>query len=213
MGTAALEDFLTGVVPEVPGVSDPAAVGAIRNACYDLCAKSLVWNEVQAPVAYTASDPSYQIDTPDANTQVAMVLNVTVDDKYTIHPTTLEHLAMVMPDWRVAEGGIVGYFQSNPDEIRFVRIPDVDGTFTATVAYAPTRSATHISDILVSTYYETVVHGALWKLKRNPSQPWADEAGARYYEKLFRSGVADAIADRTRANSRALLRVAPRPFV
>lgn len=212
MASVALDLFLPEVRPESPGAPAPVALNAIRNACYDFCTKSLLWNEVQDPYAYSAGVAEYQIDAiPDS--QVVSVLLVTINDAFALTPTVLEDLARKRPSWASAQGAIQGFVQPQPDTIRFYAVPSDSGAFTPHVAYAPTRAAATIDARVYNQHLETIKHGALWKLKQMLGKDWSDPGGAAYHEAHFRAGVGAAIVERNRGNSRASLSVEMRPFV
>ena len=212
MATVTLEQFLPEVLLECHGVPSPVAINAVRNACYDFCRDSLLWSETQDPVAYAAGEATYQLD-PATDAQILTVITLNIDQKQTIYPWILEDVAAARPGWASDRGVISGFIQVQPDTIVLIAVPDSAGTFTPTVAYAPTRSAGSVDARLYNQHLETIKYGALWKLKMMAGQPWADPAGASYYENHFWMGVGAATIERNRGNSRAAMRVAPRPFI
>lgn len=212
MASVAFDLFLPEVLPECPGVPEPVAINAIRNACFDFCRRSLVWSEFQDAEAYQADIAEYQVSAP-SNAQVAVILGITLDDKRTIYPASIDEIAAGRPAWRTATGAIEWFVTSDPDTFRFVAVPDVDGTFVAQVAYTPKRTATTTDASLYNFYLETIKYGSLWKLKSMLGQPWSDPAGATTHFQMFQQGIGKAITERTRSNSRAALRVASVPFV
>jgi hypothetical protein len=212
MASISLEAFLPEIMLESSGVPAPVALNAIRNACYDFCRKSLVWNEVQSAVAYTAGVTVYQ-PTPPTDAQVISVLHVNVDSTLVVYPYSTEEVAMARPNWQSFVGNIEGFVQPDRGTIRFFSVPQSSGTFAAMVAYAPKRNAKTIDDLLFNVYLESIKYGALWKLKIMPGKPWSDPAGAQYYERAFNTKIGEATIDRTRGNTRTVLRVAPRSFV
>lgn len=212
MASVSFDLFLPEVMPECPGVPTPVAVNAIRNACFDFCRKSLVWNEIQDAEGYSAGVAEYQISAP-SGAQVVSVLSINLDGERVVYPATLPDVAAARPDWQVKQGAIDGFVLTSRDTLRFVAVPDKRGTFSAYTAYAPLRTATSIDAGIFDLYLETIRSGALWKLKSMMGQPWSDPAGAQYHEMLFRTKLGEAVTDRTRGNSSAVLRVAPRSFV
>lgn len=212
MASVPLEDFLPEVMLEATGVPLPVAINAVRNACFDFCRRSLIWNEVQDAEAYSAGEPTYQLSAPNG-AQVISVLSVNVDDRLVVFPYSTEEVSAARPNWQSHTGAIEGFVQPARDTVRFFSVPEGSGTFVPFVAYAPKRNAGTVDAVLYDTYLESIKYGALWKLKIMQGQPWSDPAGASYYERLFQSKTAEATIDRTRGNTRTVLRVAPRPFV
>lgn len=212
MASVAFDLFLPEVLPDCPGVSDAMAINAIRNACYDFCRDSLLWSETQTPVSYTVGDPSYVLTAP-AGAQVLTVITVTLDDERVVYPAALEDTVAARPGWATDSGTIDFFVQPVPNTIWFVATPDTAGTFTPTVAYAPTRTATSIDSRLYDQHLETIKYGALWKLHQSFQQPWSNPAAAAYFERVFWMGVGAATIERNRGSSRAAMRVAPRPLV
>lgn len=212
MASVSLDSFLPEVLPECAGVPYPVAINAIRNACFDFCKESNYWNVFQSATAYSANTATYTLTAP-TDTQIVSVLGITLDDKQTIAPTSLEDIPLLRPAWATATGNIETYVQPEPKVITFVAVPDVSGTFVPSVAYAPSRTATTVDDRIFNLHLETIKHGALWKLKAMSGQPWTDPAGASVHEKQFWIGTGAATIERNRGNSRALMRVAPRSFL
>ena len=209
MASVAFTEFLPDVLLEATGVPDPVAIAAVRNACFDFCKASLLWNDVQDPEAYTAGVAEYQI-TPPSGAQIVAVRHINLDENNVVYPVSLDDLVAAKPSWASAQGRIVTYVQPSPDTVRFVSVPDVGGTFVANAAYAPTRSATAVDSRIYNQYLEVIKYGALWKLKSMAGQPWADPTGAATYESRFLMGINDATIERQRSNSAAVLRVTTR---
>ena len=211
MTTVTLEQFLPEVLLECPGVPNPVAVNALRNACFDFCRDSLLWNETQAQVTVVAGTATYVL-TPPTDTQIVSVLSLNVNSKYAVYPWPMDAVVAARPGWASASGAVEGFVQPQPGTITLIAVPDTDGYVIPTVAYAPTRSAATVDARLYNQHLETIKYGALWKLKMMAGQPWADPSGASYYEGHFWMGVGAATIERNRSNSRAAMRVTPVPF-
>ena len=212
MASVTFDQFLPEILPEASGVPYPVAINAVRNACFDFCRKTLIWNEFQDPENYTLGTAEYQV-TPASGAQVVQVMSITLDDGRTLDPASIDETVKVRPTWRTTVGIIEWFVQSAPDTFRFVSVPNSSGTYTAQVAYAPLRSATSIDASIYNLYLEGIKHGALWKLKSMNNQPWTDPQGAAFSGGMFLQAISAAIAERTRSNSRATLRVTPVQFV
>lgn len=212
MATVALEQFLPEVLVEVEGVPSITATGALRNACFDFCRKSLAITELLPPVAYTQGTQTYSLTSP-VWAQIVAVLNITVDSKTTIYPWAMDDVVANRPSWTSDVGVVRGFVQPELAVVSLLAIPDSSGVFQPQVAYAPTRTTEEVDARLFNIYLETIRYGALWKLKAMASRPWSDPQGAVYYEGRFWMGVNAAVIERNKSNSRAALRVSPVPFI
>lgn len=212
MPSVAFDQFLPEIMVEAPGVPTPVAVNAVRNACYDLCWESLVWNATLDPEVYVSGTAEYAL-TPPPGAQIISLLTVTRDDAAVLSPTTLEAISTQYPDWAVRTGTPEWYTQPNTSTLTLFPTPDSDGEFRVLAAFAPTRSASGVESFIYDQHLETVKYGALWKLKSMFGQPWSDASGAVYMEQRFWQGVLAATVQRNKGNSRAMLRVSARPFV
>lgn len=212
MANVTLEQFLPEVLLECTGVPTPVAINALRNACFDFCRDSLLWNETQDKVPYVAGIAEYQLD-PATDAQIVSVLSLNVDESYAVYPWVLDQVVAARPSWASTQGPVTGFVQPQPGTVVLVAVPDTTGYFIPTVAYAPTRNAASVDERLFNQHLETIKYGALWKLKMMVGQPWADPSGATYYEGHFWMGVGAATIERNRSNSRASVRVTPVPFL
>lgn len=212
MASVAFEAFLPEVLLEAPGVPNPVAINAIRNACFDFCRDSLWLTQVSDPAAYVQGTQTYDLE-PPSGTKVVGVLHVVLDGTRTIYPWSMEETVAARPNWQTAEGLVEGFLQQTPGSISLIQIPADSGTFVASLAVAPSRTATSVDDRVYDYHLESIKYGALWKLKSMIGQPWADPQGASLYEQRFLMMVNQATTERLRSNSRASMRVAPRPFV
>ena len=212
MASVAFDVFLPDVLLEAAGVPSPVAINAIRNACFDFCRDSLWLTTLSDPATYSPDVQDYDLE-PPSGTKVVGVLSVTLDSNQTIFPWSMEETVAARPNWQTATGLIEGFVQKTPGSISMVQIPSKTGTFVASLAVAPTRSATSIDDRIYDYHLESIKYGALWKLKSMINQAWSDPAGASLYEQRFLMMVNQATTERLRSNSRASMRVAPRAFI
>ena len=212
MASVAFDQFLPEILLEVPSVPEPVAINAVRNACFDFCRDSLWLSRYADPETYTDGVATYELSA-DGGEQIVAVMHITIDGVKTVYPWALEDVVSAKPNWSTATGTIDGYVQPSPDVVSFVAVPNTSGTFVANLAVAPARTATAVDARIFNLHLETIKYGALWKLKSQAGQPWSDAAGASLNEQRFLMMVNQAVIERTRGNTRAALRVAPRPFV
>lgn len=211
MQTVALEQFLPDVFLNCQGVSEPAALNAVRNACFDLCRKSLVWTERLEPALFIVEENTYQLVLPPETTVVSVVS--VLSGGLFLRPLALDSLDRLHPDWVDATGTPAGYMRISSDHLMFVPTPDKVAAFTATVALAPSLRATVVGKDVADLHRETVIHGAVAKLKFISGHPFSDPAAAAYHKDLFVSGIQSATTNRNRSGGRSQVRVSPQHFI
>lgn len=211
MQTVPLEQFLPEVYLNCTGVSEPAALNALRNASFDICRKSLVWTEALDASSFYAGVPTYELY-PPPKTTIVSVVSVLSEGRF-LHPVTLDAIDRQNPDWGSAVGMPYGYMRLSTNELVVVPTPDKAAGFTVTVALAPSHDATRVGEVLADAYYETVVHGAVAKLKFVSGHAFSDPSAAAHHYDLFVSGIQSATVNRNRSGGRSQVRVAPRPFI
>ena len=208
----SLDLFVPDVATEALGVPDILARNEVRHAVIDLCRRSHVWNEVQAPQPYTAGQAAYVL-APPTGADVISVLGITADGERPLAPTTLPVLTAMMPDWQTKQGRVLYFTQGQPGDIRLVRVPETAGTFEPHVVYAPSADAMEIPDALYRHHYETIINGALGRILMMNSKPWSNPASAQYNMTRYFAGVNRARVDANKHNTSADLRVLPRHFI
>lgn len=210
--TVALETFIPEIAVECSGASDLVILSAVRTACIEFCRKSLYWQEETDPQAVTKGVAEYDLDVPTGR-QVVQVLSVNLDGEGTLPPITLEQVERALPQWRTASGTPVGYLMVASETLRLTPIPDSAGSMTATVAYAPSRTASVLQKAIFDRHFEVIKFGALARLKAMMGHAFYDPQAAIYYTGRFNAGVNAAAVERNKGFSRANLRVEPRAFV
>lgn len=84
-------------------------------------------------------------------------------------------------------------------------------TLTGKLAMRPTM-ADDVPDSLLTDWYDTISNGTLWRLYLMP-QPWKNPELATYYQRQYRSGVADAKRLANFGHQRGGARVKMRRFI
>lgn len=212
MASVLLEKFLPFVVVECMSAPEPMVVDALRNACFDFCRRSLWWTDRQDADTYASGASEYQLMSPPGAVIVA-VQSLNLDGERALAPSVAEDVDRMFPGGWAGSGPIQAFVQPQPDVIQFIPTPNKSGTYACIVAYAPSRTTLSVPEGLFTYYLETIVQGAISKLKRMPGQAWTDPAAAVAYERLFLLGVNNALLERNRGPVRAGMRVDPVPFV
>lgn len=207
MATVSLDLFMPDVQLDCPGVPYPIAINAIRNACIEFCRKSQWWNSTSAAVNYTANNADYTLTTESAEAQIVSVISLNLDGVKTVDPATIVQVDSGYPSWRTTKSQPKAYIQKNPGSVTLVPVPDKDGQFTPTVAYAPTRTGTVVDSGVYDIHFETIKHGAVARLKMSAGHPWSDPNGAAIAQQQFTAGINAAMLEKTRGKSNAVLSV------
>lgn len=188
-----LVDFLPFVLPLVPGCSDPMAEQAVLSACIEFAGKSLIVqhtgtdNAVAGQTEYDVEQPSQQI--------LSKVLAVYHLGRR-LHSRSREMVRSGFAARGEAIPGVTTYTGTpsewlcrNPAEaiVSIYPAPAEAETDALTIvsAYAPTRDATRVADILYTDYAEDIAAGAVAQLLIVPAQPFTNPALRKPYRDRF----------------------------
>lgn len=189
---AALSKFLPFVLPHVPTCPDSLAEQALLSSCIDFCVQTLLIQEVSTQTV-TAGVQDYTVDIPSSS-MLLKVLGVMHEDRW-LTPNSIENVRSA-----VALRGDVGsaqakdstpivYFQKTPssDDISLYPVPvsTVTEGLTIRAAFAPTRSATTVDDILYDSWAESIAAGAISRLMLIPNQAFSAAPLAGAYRSQF----------------------------
>ncbi|MBN9403376.1 MAG: hypothetical protein J0I30_11280 [Burkholderiales bacterium] len=187
---AALSDFERFVLPFCVGAPMPAVHDAVLDASIEFCTLTRAAREFSDLMTLDPGVAEYEIDPPDGDSQVTEVLAAWLPEGQ-IDPITRLGLDLVYRQgWTDLTVGTTAevrrYYCRLPGLIRLVpalsaRVPRV---LRVEFAYAPTRTATSVPDILLSRYAEQIRDGALARLHQHAAQ-YADPQRAVLYGQLF----------------------------
>lgn len=187
---AVLSDFERFVLPFCAGAPMPAVHDAVLDASIEFCTRTRVAREFADPVTLSPGDPEYEIDAPDGDSQVTEVLGAWLPEGM-IHPATRGALDILYPQgWADLTAGSTSevrlYYCRQPGLIRLVPALSVRVARALHIefAYAPTRTATTVPDVLLSTYAEHIRDGALARLHQHAAL-YADSQRAVLYARMF----------------------------
>lgn len=174
---AALSKFLPFVLPHVPACPDITAEQAILSSCIEFCVQTLLVQELTT-ASVTAGTQDYTVDVPSGS-RLVKVLGVMYEDRW-LTANSIENVRSA-----VALRGDVGgaqavsaipsvYFQKTPnsDDISLYPVPadSMAEGLTVRAAFAPSRSATSVDDVLFEEWAESIAAGAIARLMLMPSQ-------------------------------------------
>ena len=189
---AALADFERFILPFMSNVPIPAVHDAVLDACIDYCTRTRLLRDMVEPITLVKGVDEYEIDPPDGDNQITEVIAAWLPEGQ-LYPATRPELDALYPkgwfDLRVGSTYEVRHFYCRqPGLIRLV--PSVNNKISRAlrleVAYAPTRTAREVSDILLNRYAEKIATGALAKLHQHNAE-YADPNRAVIYMQQFES--------------------------
>ena len=211
--------FYEYVFPSVQGCPTSIVKHAIRSACIDFCARTLIWkqdstlNDVIAGLSmYTFAPPSgakvvtpYRVAIKDADSG---------KDKE-LAAYSLETLESFSPSWREDTSEYPDkYVLITDDTIRLIGTPtrDLPESLSAGVALKPTRDAEDCPSFLYEDWAEVIAAGALAKLHASKEKVWAIPELVSYYTKLYRDGISRARSKATKSGLRESKDILPVQF-
>lgn len=207
MATVAYTTFFPEVLPHVPGCPDPLALNAVRNACYEYCAKTMWWQETRTAVPLTALTLPYTLVAPTGAT-VSQILSVSIDGA-PLGPTPIDQLDNRVSNWRARTGKPQAYYQSNPNTLNLYPIPDGTDSYDVVlrVAYVPTRASTFVDSTMHEYHSEEIASGALARLMSVPGTPWSNPEGAAYHRVLFNNAMVTGSVEATKSYTRTGMQI------
>lgn len=215
-----LSAFLPWVIPHAYGVTDPYAEQAVRDACIEFCERTEVVQSVET-YGLVASDPECNLFAPPQQ-RLARVIRVTCND-VDLSAVAIDEVrsgaamragvdTVVSP----ARGTPTSFYQRVPGDsaIYLWPVPDAAAPEALAVraAFAPTRTASMVEDVLFNDWLPEIVHGALAMLLSTPAQPFTNLVLAGAHRKEFEAAIGAAARDAKRGGTRGSLAVQPRAF-
>jgi hypothetical protein len=193
------ETFHPLITPEVSGCPTASVEFALAHAATEFCDRTHLWREYMDPEETQVGEAEYRLV---ATGVVAAVTDVSLGGRLLTHL----HFNDVPPE-RVQETGMPrGFFLVNDDTLRFWPTPDAAYSFTAQVVLKPSKTARGVEDFLYESYADTIIDGALHRLRRIPDKEWTNLQLAELNRLSFDRGVAKA---RVRDYRKIPLRVKP----
>lgn len=214
-----LSEFLPYLLPNVPGCPEPMAEQALRSACIEFCRISLLVQDVTTD-SLVANVADYTVEVPTSNVLVK-VLGVWVGDKE-LQPASVEMvssgLALRGPTVKetVTSNFPLVYFQKTPtsSDISLYPVPNeayADGLAVRS-AFAPSRTASSVADVLYTNWAEEIAQGALARLHAMPGLPFTNPGLAAAFSQMFAAATRRAANVARSGQLAAAARVKPASF-
>jgi len=196
---AALADFERFVLPLVEGAPAPAIEDAILDAAVEFCTRTRLLRTFLDPLTLVPGTTEYELDPPEADTQIVDVTAAWLPEG-PLNPATRPELEELFPDgWAWRQVGTTAevrrFYCRLPGFVQLVPAVTVKAprALRLEVAYAPTRAARELHDVLLNRYAEQLASGALARLHQHKAG-YADAGRASAYLTEFEqacNGLAD----------------------
>ena len=193
--------FLSEVMPYVRDCPELIAENAIRNACIEFCDKS-DWLMVDPEPLFAVEGRSQYRVIVDANTRLARIMNVWVDERPLRATTQAQLQRMYNGQWRSRTGDPM-FFLQDTGTTRVTLVPAPDTTsdvanIETRVVIVPTRDSTRVDASLWERWVEQIAWGARARLNETVGQPYYDAASAIVLRAKFNAAVIEARRERYR---------------
>lgn len=213
--TVAFDQFLPEVLPFVPGLAEPIAENAIRQACIEFCERTDYWTSQLPPMASVDGVRSYELFPPDNQSRIHNVLSVFYNG-VELSPKTPDELDVELDDWDTEEGTPRYYYLEREKAITLILVPVPDTTannyIKVKVSLKPLLSGSRVADQLYYDHRKAISYGALSFLLRTPNKQWTNDAKAMEYERYFAAKIIDANRRARKAFTRRAETVQMRPW-
>ena len=211
--------FYEYVFPSVQGCPTSIVKHALRSACIDFCARTLIWKQDSVLNDVLAGQNLYTF-APPTGAKVVTPYRVAIKDTETgkdkeLAAYSLETLESFSPSWREDAAEYPDkYVLITDDTIRLIGVPtkDILDSLSAGVALKPTRDAEDCPSFLYEDWAEVIAAGALAKLHASKEKVWAIPELVSYYTKLYRDGISRARSKATKSGLRESKDILPVQF-
>lgn len=212
MSYVSYDIFYPEVMPYFPGIPEPLAFNAVRNACIEFCDRTdwLVYTPVLQDVIQNQAEYDLTLDVPN-DTTVARVQSAWYVDLPLVPRSDDDLRRIYNLNWRDQTGRPAYYTQYEPTTMILCPVPDQNASqsLAVTLILRPTRDSTTVDDRLHERWVEVIAYGARMRLHEAAGHAYENPTLAEKYRALFKNGIDQAIAERTRGMTRSTMRVRP----
>ena len=182
----------TEVASELPNVPNPVVDQNIVHATRMLCDEVALWQETHDVNAASGRLDLSALEDQDRDVVRVMPRGVAQDGK-----NLAQYIRPNVPD-----GLPLGYYVK---ERRLLLLtPDTpDGAFQITAQLRPAIQTMSLPGSVIHDYHDVVVHGALYRLFRMPSETWASAEAAQAHYQQFMDGAKRARSEVNRIHTDA----------
>ena len=178
-----LDAFIPNIRMYAPGVSDPTAYFAIRQAAIEFCERTRAWR-YDDELAVTAEQVD-GISTP-SNSVILDIEGVWFDGTK-LKPKSPGTLDTLVPNWRsgATKPTTKPKYVTQTELNTFRLVPFMAGTVKFSIFLKPSQDATEVPDFMVDQYRETIAHGALARILLIPNQSFTNPEMAAAFGMAF----------------------------
>ena len=205
-----ISQFLSRLLPQVPGCSEPLAYQSLVDSAIEFCEKSLAIRQDLDAFFSVDSRRVYDLDPPTINHSIARVISVTADGR----PLTgifEEDVSSLGQDY----GRPLAFHTTRIDNefvLNLYPIPDERLRIVVHAALKPTRAAQQLDDDLFNNWADAIIDGAISRIARIPNQPFSDVNYASTMASSAREKISRARIEAYHGRVRGGTSVKQRPF-
>lgn len=182
-----IDDFLPSIRPYAPGVADPTAYFAIRQAAIEFCERTRLWR-FDDEFSVVGDDCEALLTPPSS---VVHEIDAVWFNGVKLRHVTPGKLDELLPTWRAGQNRPTGQpsyvTQTEPNTI--VLAPFGTGTVKLSLFLKPSPNAGEFPDFIVDQHRETIAFGALSRILLIPNQSFTDAQMAAVFGQTFQSRV------------------------
>lgn len=173
------DEFLPNIRMYAPGVADPTAYFAIRQAAIEFCERTETWR-FEDEFAVAADD--YEGLLAPANAVIHKIEGVWFDGEKLTAKTPAQ-LDKLIPDWRSGNARPTGQpsYVTQTAQNTITLVPFGTGDVKLSLFLKPAQDADELPDYLADQHRETIAWGALGRILMIPNQSFTNpEMGAAF---------------------------------
>jgi len=196
------EDYLTEVRQDVPGCPENTMIQAVRNACIELCEKSLIWRENLAVTDVVQGTDKYQLVSADTEAAIHYPIHVAYNET-ALSPKTEEELDILDYAWRTADENVPTFYLMEAAGLLWLnRKPNASilGGLVVRVSIKPAADSTGAEDFIYNDWHEAIAHGAKRRLMEVAGKKWSNQKQSLYHGAKFNFYINQALAKATKGN-------------
>lgn len=175
----SLDEFLPNIRMYAPGVADPTAYFAIRQAAIEFCERTRAWR--YADEFDVKIDDAEGLYAPSSSV-IHEIDNVWFDG-VKLTPKTPEQLDTLVSDWRSGAARPTGQpnYVTQLEQNTITLVPFGAGTVKLALFLKPSQDADDLPDFLADQHRETIAWGALARILLIPNQSFTSpEMGSAF---------------------------------
>ena len=209
-----IADLVHYVRPELPSVLDEIIAQEMAATAMDFCRRTLVWQEIQEPVALMDGVSQYDMEGP-SDALVLTILNVWAAERELV-AVTMNHLIQVLPNWQTAQSSQPVYYNAARDLNAITVYPTPMGAqraqLTFKAQYTPKRTAKTLPDFLGEKYHDALVSGTKARMMLKVNVFWSNPNAGLMHQQDYEQAVAKAQIDQLHEQVPVSIRVRPVRF-